>query len=67
MATSIYYHSCDDITTSAFYFRQQCDNVLGLDSEDVLNWFPDVYGCDGFGSATQEVGTIEAHEGGLGS
>ena len=65
MATSIYYHTCDNITASTLSFRQQCDNVLSLDRDELLTWFPDVYGCDGFGSATQEVGSVDTREGRL--
>ena len=28
------------------------------DDEEFVNWFYDVYGCNGFGSATQEVGSV---------
>jgi hypothetical protein len=38
---------------------------LSLDDEELLNWFYDVYGCDGFGSATQEVGSVDTCEGRL--
>ena len=65
MATSIYYHSCDNITASNLSFRQQCHNVLALDRDELLEWFPSVYGCDGFGSATQDVGSVETREGRL--
>ena len=65
MATSIYYHSCDNITTSTLSFRQRCHNVLSLEVDEPLHWFDDVYGCDGYGSATQKVGSVETHEGRL--
>ena len=65
MASSIYYHSCDNITASSLSFRQQCENELGLDHDELLEWFPEVYGCDGFGSATQDVGSVETREGRL--
>ena len=32
--------------------------MLSLDDEELLNWFYDVYGCDGFSSAMQEVGSV---------
>lgn len=65
VATSIYYHSCENITTSTLSFSQQCHSALSLDDEELLIWFYDVYGCDGSGSATQEVGSVETREGRL--
>ena len=65
MATSIHYHTCDNITTSTLSFRQQSNNVLGLDRGELLEWFPYIYGYDGFGSATQEGGSVDTREGRL--
>ncbi|KDR70062.1 hypothetical protein GALMADRAFT_255445 [Galerina marginata CBS 339.88] len=68
LATSLYYYSCENITTSTLSFRHLCDpfDISAISYEQQHhNWLPVVFGCDPDGPAVQEVGGVEAREGRL--
>ncbi|KAF9527132.1 hypothetical protein CPB83DRAFT_895559 [Crepidotus variabilis] len=69
IATSLYYYSSDNITTSTLSFRQQIDSQgLELDVSYPQNdheWLWDIFGCDQDGYAIQDLGCVETREGRL--
>ncbi|KAF8168447.1 hypothetical protein B0H34DRAFT_59324 [Crassisporium funariophilum] len=68
VATSLYYYSCSNITTSSLSFRQQCDPEQAramLYRQDNHDWLPEVFGCENEEPAVQEIGSVETREGRL--
>ncbi|KAH9475906.1 hypothetical protein JR316_0011467 [Psilocybe cubensis] len=69
VATSIYYYSSSNITTSSLSFRQQCwsnidydiDYPVGSDYE----WLLDIFGCERNEPTVQFVGSVMTPEGRL--
>jgi len=68
VATALYYYSCENITKSTLFFRQQIDpdEIENIPSNDNNNgWLTDIFGCEQEGSCVQELGGVETREGRL--
>lgn len=68
VATSLYYYSCENITTSTLSFRHQfeAEYATELDyPQDYHDWLPIIFGCDKHGGAVQFLGSVETREGRL--
>ncbi|KDR70090.1 hypothetical protein GALMADRAFT_1351644 [Galerina marginata CBS 339.88] len=68
VATSLYYYSCENITTSTLSFRQFCnvDDANEINYEQHQHdWLSLIFGCEQDGLAVQEIGGVETREGRL--
>lgn len=68
VATSLFYYSCSNITTSTLSFRQastahQACSILYR--QDQHEWISEVFGCKQNGPAVQDIGGVETWEGHL--
>ncbi|KAF9523656.1 hypothetical protein CPB83DRAFT_839565 [Crepidotus variabilis] len=69
VATSLYYYSSENITTSTLAFRQQINNEdleceVNYEQND-SDWLSPIFGCEQDGSAVQELGSVDTKEGRL--
>ncbi|KDR70069.1 hypothetical protein GALMADRAFT_76694 [Galerina marginata CBS 339.88] len=68
VATSLYYYSCENITTSTLSFRHLCNTEDAHEVHYPQNhhdWLSVVFGCEHDGPAVQEIGGVETREGRL--
>jgi len=68
VSTALYYYSSENITTSSLGFRQICevDDVHDVSYEQNDNdWLGDIFGCENWSGAVQDVGSVETREGRL--
>ena len=66
VATSLYYYSTENITTSKLSFRQQCESKLDVDyQQNDDDWLTDVFGCKNWTGTIQDIGSVETREGRL--
>jgi Protein of unknown function (DUF4246) len=68
VATSLYYYSCENITSSSLAFRQlsnasATDNIGYPQNDHDFLW--DVFGCNSDEGSVQDVGSVETREGRL--
>ena len=66
VATSLYYYSNDNITSSSLSFKQHCDGqFLIWYPQEKHEWLEEVYGCQQSGPCVQYVGSVDTCEGRL--
>lgn len=69
VATSLYYYSCSNITSSTLSFRQRFDTeeefVELFYPQEAHDWIEPVFGCEQDGPGVQDVGSVETREGRL--
>ncbi|KAF8885254.1 hypothetical protein CPB84DRAFT_138098 [Gymnopilus junonius] len=68
VATSLYYYSCENVTTSTLSFRHQCRGGRSYEisyEQWVHDWLPAIFGMATEGPAVQEIGNVETREGRL--
>ena len=68
MSTALYYYSSENITTSTLGFRQICqvDDVHRVSyQQSDHDWLGDIFGCENWSGAVQDVGSVETREGRL--
>ncbi|KAF8638672.1 hypothetical protein AX17_002033 [Amanita inopinata Kibby_2008] len=67
-ATALYYYDTENISTSSLGFCQQSstDDAHNVNYEQNYNrWIEDVFGCESWGPAVQDIGTVDTKEGRL--
>ncbi|KAF9042141.1 hypothetical protein BJ165DRAFT_1485839 [Panaeolus papilionaceus] len=68
VATSLYYYSSENITTSTLGFRQQVstENTGEISYEQNHHeWLEEIFGCENEGPGVQDIGTVDTREGRL--
>jgi len=67
-ATALYYYDSENISSSRIAFRQQSSTDDTTDigyAQDHHEWLSEVFGCEQYGPAVQEVGSVLCREGRL--
>ncbi|KIM39109.1 hypothetical protein M413DRAFT_447453 [Hebeloma cylindrosporum] len=68
VATSLYYYSCENVTTSTLSCRQLVSEEETIDigyQQNYHEWLSEVFGCENEGPTVQEIGGVETREGRL--
>lgn len=69
VATSLYYCSCENVTTSTLSFRHQCAGGRGYHEVNYEQWIhdclPAIFGLESEGPAVQDIGSVDLREGRL--